>query len=196
MLHCRLSASQYLWEDDSGTVHTIDQGEGGEQGNASMPLLYSHGQHGALQKLHSELRDEETLLAFWMTRMWSFCIWTGRQQSTQRCRRQCSAQQAFAPTQRRRRSGTQQGQIVMMWRVAAHCRDLRSHSGGVEDPSCPTHRQEFNVLGTPLGHPDFVRTSLEMKNISHKCFLDKISFWKTCKLLGCWSIVQLFEPTA
>ena len=31
--------SQYLWEDDSGTVHTIDQGEGGEQGDALMPLL-------------------------------------------------------------------------------------------------------------------------------------------------------------
>ena len=57
--------SQYLWEDDSGTAHTIDQGEGGEQGNALMPLLYSLGQHGALQKLHSEeLREEETLLAF------------------------------------------------------------------------------------------------------------------------------------
>ena len=46
-------------------VHTIDQGEGGEQGDALMPLLYSLGQHGALHKLHSEeLRDEETLLAF------------------------------------------------------------------------------------------------------------------------------------
>ena len=30
-----------------------------------MPLLYSLGQHGALQKLHSEvLLEEETLLAF------------------------------------------------------------------------------------------------------------------------------------
>ena len=57
--------SKSLWEDDSGTVHTIDQGEGGEQGDALMPLLYSLGQHGALQKLDSEeLRDEETLLAF------------------------------------------------------------------------------------------------------------------------------------
>ena len=33
--------SQYLWEDDSDTVHTIDQGEGGEQGDALMPLLHS-----------------------------------------------------------------------------------------------------------------------------------------------------------
>ena len=25
------------------------------------------------------------------------------------------------------------------------------------------------------GHPDFVRTNLEMKNISHQCFLDRIA---------------------
>ena len=57
--------SKYLWEDDSCTVHTIDQGEGGEKGDASMPLLCSFGQHGALHKLHwEELREKETLLAF------------------------------------------------------------------------------------------------------------------------------------
>ena len=39
---------------DSGTVHTIDLGEGGEQRSALMPLLFSLGQHGVLQKLHSE----------------------------------------------------------------------------------------------------------------------------------------------
>ena len=34
------SPSKYLWEDDSGTVHEIDQGEGGEQGHPMMPLLF------------------------------------------------------------------------------------------------------------------------------------------------------------
>ena len=33
--------SQYLWEDSAGRVHTIKQGEGGEQGDAMMPLLFS-----------------------------------------------------------------------------------------------------------------------------------------------------------
>ena len=39
--------SSYLWEDDSGTVHRVRQGEGGEQGDALMPLLFSLGQHRA-----------------------------------------------------------------------------------------------------------------------------------------------------
>ena len=95
---------------DFGTVHTINPGEGGGQGDALMPLLYSLGQHGALHKLHSEeLREEETLLASWMTHMWSFRVLTKRKLSTQRCRRQCSAEQTFASTQRNRRSGMQQG---------------------------------------------------------------------------------------
>ena len=33
--------STYLWEDEEGTVHTIIQGEGGEQSDALMPLLFS-----------------------------------------------------------------------------------------------------------------------------------------------------------
>ena len=36
--------SEYLWEDASGEVHKIPQGEGGEQGDAMMPLLFSLGQ--------------------------------------------------------------------------------------------------------------------------------------------------------
>ena len=33
-------AFDLLWEDDGGEVHTIPQGEGGEQGNPLMPLLF------------------------------------------------------------------------------------------------------------------------------------------------------------
>ena len=42
--HVRLfygQPSRYLWEDESGNVHHIHQGEGGEQGDALMPLLFS-----------------------------------------------------------------------------------------------------------------------------------------------------------
>ena len=40
--------STYSWDDDSGTVHTINQGEGGEQGDPLMPLLFAVGQHPVL----------------------------------------------------------------------------------------------------------------------------------------------------
>ena len=43
------TASTYLWEDDEGTTHKIVQGEGGEQGDAMMPLLFSLCQHPALE---------------------------------------------------------------------------------------------------------------------------------------------------
>ena len=39
LFHAEPSAC--LWEDDAGTVHTIHQGEGGEQGDPLMPLLFA-----------------------------------------------------------------------------------------------------------------------------------------------------------
>ena len=47
--HVLRSTSSYLWEDSAGTVHTIRQGEGGEQGDALMPLLFAVGQHSVLE---------------------------------------------------------------------------------------------------------------------------------------------------
>ena len=58
------SPSRYLWEDQEGVVHTIDQGEGGEQGDPLMPLLFSLGQHGALESVQRSLRDGERMLAY------------------------------------------------------------------------------------------------------------------------------------
>ena len=47
--------SEYLWEGDAGDVYKIPQGEGGEQGDKMMPLLYSLGQHRALEAIHREM---------------------------------------------------------------------------------------------------------------------------------------------
>ena len=56
--------SAYLWEDDAGVIHTIQQGEGGEQGDVIMPLLFALGQHSALEAIQKELHEGEHLLAF------------------------------------------------------------------------------------------------------------------------------------
>ena len=58
------SPSQYLWDDDDGVSHTVPQGEGGEQGDAMMPLLFSLGQHDALQAANQNMREGEFLFAF------------------------------------------------------------------------------------------------------------------------------------
>ena len=57
-------ASTYLWEDNEGHVHRIEQGEGGEQGDPMMPLLFALGQQTALSAIQGSLDDEERLLAF------------------------------------------------------------------------------------------------------------------------------------
>ena len=53
-----------MWEDDSGTVHLVRQGEGGEPGGALMSLLFSLFQYGALQAAQEQLQPQERLMAF------------------------------------------------------------------------------------------------------------------------------------
>ena len=56
--------SEFLWEDDLGAVHHIVQGEGGEQGDPLMPLLFCLGQHAALVAVAERLEVGERLFAF------------------------------------------------------------------------------------------------------------------------------------
>ena len=56
--------SCYLWEDKLGEIHDIHQGEGGEQGDALMPMLFSLGLHEALVAVARQLNADEELFAF------------------------------------------------------------------------------------------------------------------------------------
>ena len=59
------SPSVFLWgNDDGGTVHTIHQGEKGEQGDALVPLLFCPGRHAALEAIQRELTPDKKLFAF------------------------------------------------------------------------------------------------------------------------------------
>ena len=55
-------SSQYLWETNDGEIHRIPQGEGGEQGDPMMPLLYS----GSTWRIgsRSQFTQGERLFAF------------------------------------------------------------------------------------------------------------------------------------
>ena len=55
------------------------------------------------------------------------------------------------------------------------------------DHNLPTHEQGITILGTALGHEDFVRGQLDEKNDKHEVLLDKISkvpdlqcAWRSC----------------
>ena len=47
-----------------GLVHEVHQGEGGEQGDALMPALFSLGQHNALVAVQQQLGHDERMFAF------------------------------------------------------------------------------------------------------------------------------------
>ena len=56
--------STHLWEDEMGITQCISQGEGGEQGDPLMPLLFALGQHGAFEAIHENMRPGEHVMAF------------------------------------------------------------------------------------------------------------------------------------
>ena len=56
--------STYLWQDDMDVVHEVHEGEGGEQGDALMPALFSLGQHNALVAAQQQLGHDERMFAF------------------------------------------------------------------------------------------------------------------------------------
>ena len=58
------SPSTDLWEDEMGVTQRIPQGEGGEQGDPLMPMLFALGQHGSLEAAQARLRVGERLVAF------------------------------------------------------------------------------------------------------------------------------------
>ena len=54
------SPSTFLWEDDTGDVRRVRQGEGGEQGDPLMPV----GQHRAMVVVQAQLKEGESLFAY------------------------------------------------------------------------------------------------------------------------------------
>ena len=61
-LYARVST--YLWWDDDGRCHEIEQAEGVEQGDSLAPALFALGQHDALATAARQLEAGEFLAAF------------------------------------------------------------------------------------------------------------------------------------
>ena len=59
-----LPLSVYSWRDENGEVGTVNQAEGGEQGDPLMLFLFSSGIHGTLEAVAGTLEAGEQLCAF------------------------------------------------------------------------------------------------------------------------------------
>ena len=97
--------SSYIWEDDAGEVHSIPQGEGGEQGDPVMPLLFCLGQHSALRRSWQVYGREKHCSRTWTTSTWS-ANQTGWEQSTTSSVSICGTNAEFPSTQGRPSCGT------------------------------------------------------------------------------------------
>ena len=157
------SPSTYLWEDDEGVVHEVLQGEGGEQ------ALFSLGQHRSLEAIQARLRPSERVfgrcLCSVLTRSSSGCVhhhprtarawasgFTSKTQLWNRAGRVPTGAQALTAA---RRSDPD----AIVWRG---------------DTTLPPEDQGMTILGTPLGHEQFVRARLVTVSAKHDRLMSQI----------------------
>ena len=160
--------STYIWTDQSGQTHPVQQAEGGEQGDPLMPALFSLALNTALQQFHEDLHDGERVAAYLDD------IYITAQPSRIRTLFDTLARHLSTHTGIRLHAGKTQ-----VW-----------NAGGVEppnvqelttttpvwlgNPTLPHTQQGFRVLGLPLGHPEYMQEELAKLSRKHKLFFDQL----------------------
>ena len=164
----------YLWEDDAGTVHRIPQGEGGEQGDDLMPLLFCLGQHRALEAAQRQLHDGERLLAY-LDDIYLATppdrvgpAYTAVQKELWV---HAGIRVHIGKTKVWNRVGIRPGVCDVLERIARVEHPRATLWTGSDIPS---HQQGVKILGTPLGHSDFVATHLQRVLAEHQTLLQRI----------------------
>ena len=161
----------YLWESDDGIVHQIEQGEGSEQGDPLMPLGFALGQHASLCAIDEGLAEGERLMAF----LDDVYISTSPE----------GLQQAYGGAERvwrhvRIRVHEGKTQVWNSGGVRPEFCDVLERIAQIADPEVrvwkgsgvPTTDQGIRVLGTPLGHADYVETQLRERLDDHQLVVE------------------------
>ena len=166
--------SSYLWDDD-GETHEIRQGEGGEQGDPLMPMLYSLGQHQALGSVQSRLRPHERLLAF------TDDVHAVAQPERIVAVHRILGEELWQHSRIRINAGKTQ-----IWNRGGHvpsgyetllneARAINPHAevwfGGFDRPPA---KRGIRVLGTPLGTAEHVRSQLDATEAAHQLLRQRI----------------------
>ena len=167
--------SSYLWDDDQGETHEIMQGEGGEQGDPLMPMLYALGQHQALRSVQSQLLHDERLLAFHDD------IYVVSQPERTVEIHDILREDLWDYSRIQIHAGKTQ-----IWNRGGHIptnHDTLLRAAQVEDPEAqiwfgsleaPPEERGIKVLGTPLGTAAFVRSRLQSTVEHHRLLLGRI----------------------
>ena len=158
--------SSFYWTDDEGRVHTIQQGEGGEQGDPLMPALFALAQHEALVAARRLLHEDDFLLAF-LDDLYIVTV----------------------PERARAAFDTVTHEVEAGAGVRTHVGKLRmwSRAGGTAPPGFEEYDAEvwtgnaapakrgIKVLGTPLGDPAFVEAHARERLGKETKFLEKVA---------------------
>ena len=164
------NSSSYLWE-----THEIRQGEGGEQGDPLLPMLYALGQHRALLAVQSQLFLNERLMGF-----------SGRCVCVSEPERTCELhnilrQDLWDHSRIQVHAGKTQ-----IWNRGGHVptdHDVMLAAVRIEDPEAqiwfgdlqaPVELRGIRVFGTPLGTAEFVQAQLQATVESHEFLLSRI----------------------
>ncbi len=141
------SQSRFLWTDDSGEQHVIEQGEGGEQGCPLMPALFALAQHDALVEASGNLLPSERIFSF----LDDLYLITCRVRAAEAFEEVASCVERHAGVQSH------------LGKLRAWCRgggpapaDLQAVSTEAWTADKPDEQNGLVILGTPLGKPAFV----------------------------------------
>ena len=169
------SPSTYWWDDDEGVTHEVVQGEGGEQGDPLMPALYALGQHRALVAINDQLLPTERLLAFHD----DLCVLCSphRVADVHIVLQQALWEHSWISLHHgKTQIWNRAGEEPRGWRALTAAARLVDPEAVVwrGDPSLPSSAQGVKVLGTPLGHPDFVRAHLRSSTEAQRVLMQRI----------------------
>ena len=162
--------SHYLWTDDNGVANDILQSEREEQGDPLMSLLYALGQHPSLLAMQEHMQEGEKLYAF-LDDVYITC-------QPHRVRILYDALQQCLWNHSRIRINLGKTKIWNRGGIRpANCEDMVDSNNVPAwrgDHALPTDVQGIKILGTPIGHSDFVTSTMNEVSSEHARFLERI----------------------
>ena len=139
----------------------IAQGEGGEQSDPLMPMLFALGQHKSLVEAHVRLSDNEHLFAF-LDDVYITNQRAGSLKLTLLWKRSSGPTQASVSTMEKPKCGTVVAWSLNIEELTRIARQVRPDAVVWRgDHNLPLSEQGLKVLGVPIGHPEFVKEFLQ-----------------------------------
>ena len=159
------STSTYLWRDELGEPHILEQGEGLEQGDSLAPALYALAQHRALAAAAQVLPPTATLAAF-LDDLYILCPTPQARSAYNTVTRAVAAHAGVSTNQGKTR-------IYGSLPQAAPA-DLADLGPAVWCSDREPAARGFVAVGTPLGSPEYIAAHLEARLQEHQHLLDEL----------------------